>query len=167
MCVRRSSRCLHVPRLGLCNQTRGDVHSGRQAWPLPQAGRPGLTARAHGRPVGCPGVAPPAPPPADPAISPCWNPAGSWWFPVADLPSLAHANASFVTVDGDGTVPVECATADGFDAVERVGIRGDHRGLIAMQAGWDQVLTWLRSGTVLDAGERWNLVVSPDAAKTA
>ncbi|KFM27994.1 Lecithin-cholesterol acyltransferase-like 4 [Auxenochlorella protothecoides] len=71
---------------------------------------------------------------------------GSWWFPVSELKALPHANASYTYVDGDGTVPTESAMADGFDAVERVGLVGAHRPLISMQSAWDQITTWIRAG---------------------
>uniref|UniRef100_A0A1D1ZWS1 Lecithin-cholesterol acyltransferase-like 4 n=1 Tax=Auxenochlorella protothecoides TaxID=3075 RepID=A0A1D1ZWS1_AUXPR len=71
---------------------------------------------------------------------------GSWWFPVSELKALPHANASYTYVDGDGTVPTESAMADGFDAVERVGLVGAHRPLISMQSAWDQIMTWIRAG---------------------
>jgi len=33
-------------------------------------------------------------------------------------------------VEGDGTVPMESAMADGLVAEERIGVPGDHRGLV-------------------------------------
>ena len=85
---------------------------------------------------------------------------GSWWFPVTDLPSLPHANAGFTYTDGDGTVPVESALADGLEATERLGVKGLHRPLISMQSVWDQVLTWLGPDA---GGEPWHMLV-PSAA---
>lgn len=69
------------------------------------------------------------------------------WQLVAapNLEAVPHANASFTYIDGDGTVPTESATAHGLDPTASVALKADHRGLVASQAVFTQVLEWLRA----------------------
>ncbi|CAI9760034.1 unnamed protein product [Fraxinus pennsylvanica] len=55
---------------------------------------------------------------------------GSEDAPVSDLQQLPALLAKYINVDGDGTVPVESAKADGLQAEARVGVPGDHRGIL-------------------------------------
>ncbi|KAF9594096.1 hypothetical protein IFM89_027387 [Coptis chinensis] len=54
--------------------------------------------------------------------------------------------ANYIYVDGDGTVPVESAKADGLNAVARVGVHGDHRGIICNRHVFQILQHWLRAG---------------------
>ncbi|KAL2473927.1 Lecithin-cholesterol acyltransferase-like 4 [Forsythia ovata] len=55
---------------------------------------------------------------------------GSEDAPVSDLQQLPALLAKYINVDGDGTVPVESAKADGLQADARVGVPGNHRGIL-------------------------------------
>ena len=66
--------------------------------------------------------------------------------PVSDLHELRYLQARLVCVDGDGTVPVESAKADGFDAEERVGIPGEHRGILREPHLFRILKHWLKAG---------------------
>ncbi|KAI5387206.1 Lecithin-cholesterol acyltransferase-like 4, variant 2 [Lathyrus oleraceus] len=66
--------------------------------------------------------------------------------PVSDLHELRYLQPRFVCVDGDGTVPVESAKADGFIAEERVGIPGEHRGILCEPHLFRILKHWLRAG---------------------
>lgn len=50
--------------------------------------------------------------------------------PLADLTDILHTEALFDCKDGDGTVPVESAMGDGLQAMYRIGVPGEHRGLL-------------------------------------
>ncbi|KAL5975734.1 hypothetical protein ACLOJK_020060 [Asimina triloba] len=66
--------------------------------------------------------------------------------PVTDLVQLPLLQAKYVYVDGDGTVPLESAQADGLDAVARVGVPGDHRGIICDRHVFRILRHWLKAG---------------------
>ncbi|XP_068657048.1 lecithin-cholesterol acyltransferase-like 4 [Aristolochia californica] len=55
---------------------------------------------------------------------------GSEQTPISDLQQILLFQARYICVDGDGTVPAESAKADGLNAEARVGVPGDHRGII-------------------------------------
>eukprot|EP00270_Netrium_digitus_P004211 TRINITY_DN1514_c1_g2_i3.p1 TRINITY_DN1514_c1_g2~~TRINITY_DN1514_c1_g2_i3.p1 ORF type:complete len:487 (+),score=134.93 TRINITY_DN1514_c1_g2_i3:108-1568(+) len=55
---------------------------------------------------------------------------GSEVSPIKQLSDILSTEAEFTCVDGDGTVPVESAMADGLAAEKRVGMEGEHRGLL-------------------------------------
>ncbi|KAF9587430.1 hypothetical protein IFM89_002611 [Coptis chinensis] len=71
---------------------------------------------------------------------------GSEETPIADLQELPPFKANYIYVDGDGTVPVESAKADGLNAVARVGVHGDHRGIICDRHVFRILQHWLRAG---------------------
>ncbi|KAI3839868.1 hypothetical protein MKW98_010173, partial [Papaver atlanticum] len=52
----------------------------------------------------------------------------------------------YVCVDGDGTVPVESAKADGLKAEARVGVPGEHRGIICDRHVFRILKHWLKAG---------------------
>uniref|UniRef100_A0A166FW80 Lecithin-cholesterol acyltransferase-like 4 n=1 Tax=Daucus carota subsp. sativus TaxID=79200 RepID=A0A166FW80_DAUCS len=62
---------------------------------------------------------------------------------IREIPLLLVAN--YVCVDGDGTVPMESAKADGLDAVARVGVPGEHRGILCDRHVFRIVKHWLKA----------------------
>ncbi|KAI3669055.1 hypothetical protein L6452_40276 [Arctium lappa] len=70
---------------------------------------------------------------------------GSVDSPVTDLCELPLLDATYVNVDGDGTVPVESAKADRLDAEARVGIPGSHRGILKDKHLFRIVKHWLKA----------------------
>ncbi|XP_042514824.1 lecithin-cholesterol acyltransferase-like 4 [Macadamia integrifolia] len=71
---------------------------------------------------------------------------GSEEKPVRDLQQLPFFKAKYVCVDGDGTVPVESSKADGLDAEARVGVPGDHRGIVYDRHVFRILKHWLKAG---------------------
>ncbi|EFJ17895.1 hypothetical protein SELMODRAFT_113667 [Selaginella moellendorffii] len=71
---------------------------------------------------------------------------GSSDCPIENLSHILKTEATFTCVDGDGTVPVESAKADLLDAVARVGIPGDHRGILLEERLFRVVKHWLKAG---------------------
>ncbi|PWA60270.1 alpha/beta-Hydrolases superfamily protein [Artemisia annua] len=65
------------------------------------------------------------------------------------LDPLASSNftteATYINVDGDGIVPVESAKADGLVAEARVGIPGEHRGILCDKHMFRIVRHWLKA----------------------
>nr|CAB3488258.1 unnamed protein product [Digitaria exilis] len=71
---------------------------------------------------------------------------GSKLHPVSNLSNLLYAQGDYVYVDGDGSVPTESAKADGFNAVARVGVAADHRGIVCNHYVFRIVQHWLHAG---------------------
>ncbi|PSR87636.1 Lecithin-cholesterol acyltransferase-like [Actinidia chinensis var. chinensis] len=71
---------------------------------------------------------------------------GSAEAPVTDLQQLQFLKAKYICVDGDGTVPVESAQADGLDAEARVGVPGEHRGILCDRHVFRILQHWLNAG---------------------
>ncbi|KAI5563246.1 hypothetical protein BDE02_15G103600 [Populus trichocarpa] len=70
---------------------------------------------------------------------------GSAEVPVADLPELQFCEPKYICVDGDGTVPAESAKADGLNAEARVGVPGEHRGILSDHHLFRIVKHWLKA----------------------
>lgn len=70
---------------------------------------------------------------------------GSEDAPVKDIKQLPLCVAEYVNVDGDGTVPAESAKADGLNAEARVGIPGEHRGILADHHLFRIIKHWLKA----------------------
>ncbi|CAL1361024.1 unnamed protein product [Linum trigynum] len=66
--------------------------------------------------------------------------------PVSDLGDLRYYQPKYVCVDGDGTVPVESAKADGLNAEARVAIPGEHRGILCEHHLFRVVRHWIKAG---------------------
>ncbi|XP_028095154.1 lecithin-cholesterol acyltransferase-like 4 [Camellia sinensis] len=66
--------------------------------------------------------------------------------PVTDLQQLPFLQGRYVCVDGDGTVPVESAKADGLNAEARVGVPGEHRGILCDRHVFRILQHWLNAG---------------------
>ncbi|TKY58986.1 Lecithin-cholesterol acyltransferase 4 [Spatholobus suberectus] len=71
---------------------------------------------------------------------------GSGDKPVTDLQRLRYFQAKYVCVDGDGTVPIESAKADGLNAEARVGVPGEHRGILCEPHVFRLLKHWLKAG---------------------
>eukprot|EP00262_Sarcandra_glabra_P017622 TRINITY_DN6080_c0_g1_i1.p1 TRINITY_DN6080_c0_g1~~TRINITY_DN6080_c0_g1_i1.p1 ORF type:complete len:536 (-),score=86.36 TRINITY_DN6080_c0_g1_i1:97-1704(-) len=71
---------------------------------------------------------------------------GSNEAPILDMQQLLSLQAKYIYVDGDGTVPMESAKADGLHAEARVGVAGDHRGIICDHHVFRILKHWLRAG---------------------
>lgn len=70
---------------------------------------------------------------------------GSKDTPVTDLEQLPNLLARYICVDGDGTVPMESAKADGLKAEARVGVPGDHRGIVCDRHVFRILKHWLKA----------------------
>ncbi|KAL7089678.1 hypothetical protein ACP275_13G198800 [Erythranthe tilingii] len=70
---------------------------------------------------------------------------GSAKTPVSDLHQLPNLVAKYIYVDGDGTVPTESSKADGLRAVARVGVPGDHRGILCDRHVFRILKHWLKA----------------------
>ncbi|KAG8385120.1 hypothetical protein BUALT_Bualt03G0008500 [Buddleja alternifolia] len=70
---------------------------------------------------------------------------GSEDVPVSDLHQLPTLMAKYISVDGDGTVPMESAKADGLRAEARVGVPGDHRGILCDRHVFRVLKHWLKA----------------------
>ncbi|XVF40049.1 hypothetical protein PTKIN_Ptkin01aG0081300 [Pterospermum kingtungense] len=71
---------------------------------------------------------------------------GSEETPVTDMQDLRFFQPTYVCVDGDGTVPAESAKADGLHAEARVGVPGEHRGILCEPHVFRILKHWLRAG---------------------
>eukprot|EP00271_Cylindrocystis_brebissonii_P015684 TRINITY_DN38652_c0_g1_i1.p1 TRINITY_DN38652_c0_g1~~TRINITY_DN38652_c0_g1_i1.p1 ORF type:complete len:521 (-),score=105.23 TRINITY_DN38652_c0_g1_i1:1212-2774(-) len=56
---------------------------------------------------------------------------GSQESPLELLQDILQTEVEFENVNGDGTVPLESALGDGLDASFRIGVPGEHRGLLS------------------------------------
>ncbi|PQQ16351.1 lecithin-cholesterol acyltransferase-like 4 [Prunus yedoensis var. nudiflora] len=65
--------------------------------------------------------------------------------PVTDLRQLRYFQPKYVYVDGDGTVPAESAKADGLNAAARVGVPGEHRGILCAAPCIRILKCWLKA----------------------
>ncbi|XP_010536543.1 PREDICTED: lecithin-cholesterol acyltransferase-like 4 [Tarenaya hassleriana] len=71
---------------------------------------------------------------------------GNEKMPVKDLTKLRYFQPTYICVDGDGTVPVESAMADGLKAEARVGVPGEHRGILNDHRVFRMLKQWLKVG---------------------
>ncbi|XP_050233778.1 lecithin-cholesterol acyltransferase-like 4 [Mercurialis annua] len=65
--------------------------------------------------------------------------------PVTDLQELRFFQPAYVCVDGDGTVPAESAKADGLNAEARIGVPGEHRGILSDHHVFRILKHWLNA----------------------
>ncbi|KAH7661718.1 Lecithin:cholesterol/phospholipid:diacylglycerol acyltransferase protein [Dioscorea alata] len=79
----------------------------------------------------------------DTAHSVCY---GSELTPISDLKQLLPCQSKYICVNGDGTVAAESAKADGLNALARVGVPADHRGIICDRHVFRILKHWLKAG---------------------
>lgn len=70
---------------------------------------------------------------------------GTEKHPVTDLELLPFIEGTYICVDGDGTVPVESAKADGLNAEARIGVPGEHRGILSDSHVFRILKHWLNA----------------------
>ncbi|KAF3790608.1 Lecithin-cholesterol acyltransferase-like 4 [Nymphaea thermarum] len=91
---------------------------------------------------------------------------GSEKSPVSDLRQLLISEPNYVCVDGDGTVPAESASADGFCAEARIAVPADHRGIISDRHVFRILKHWLGAGEPDPYYNPMNdYVILPDASE--
>eukprot|EP00252_Welwitschia_mirabilis_P027406 TRINITY_DN938_c0_g1_i1.p1 TRINITY_DN938_c0_g1~~TRINITY_DN938_c0_g1_i1.p1 ORF type:complete len:571 (-),score=131.73 TRINITY_DN938_c0_g1_i1:672-2384(-) len=71
---------------------------------------------------------------------------GSEENPIVNLEEILDCEAVYSCVDGDGTVPLESAKADGFEAVERISVEADHRDIVCDEHFFNIIKSWLNIG---------------------
>lgn len=71
---------------------------------------------------------------------------GSEASPISDLEEVKYMEADYLCIDGDGTVPAESAKADGLNAEARVGVPGEHRGILSERHVFRILKDWLKAG---------------------
>ncbi|CAA6668602.1 unnamed protein product [Spirodela intermedia] len=71
---------------------------------------------------------------------------GSQESPISDLRQILTAEPNYIYLDGDGTVPMESSKADGLDALARVGVPADHRGIVCDRHVFRILKHWLKAG---------------------
>ncbi|KAJ3693526.1 hypothetical protein LUZ60_009006 [Juncus effusus] len=71
---------------------------------------------------------------------------GSQADPVSDLKKLLCMEPKYINVNGDGTVPAESAKADGMEAIARVSVQADHRGIVSNRHVFRILKHWLKAG---------------------
>ncbi|KAL9275127.1 Lecithin-cholesterol acyltransferase-like 4-like protein [Drosera capensis] len=71
---------------------------------------------------------------------------GSEDSPVKDFQQIRDMLADYICLDGDGTVPIESAQADGFNAEARIGVPGEHRGILRERHIFRILKHWLNAG---------------------
>ncbi|PKI56837.1 lecithin-cholesterol acyltransferase-like 4 [Punica granatum] len=70
---------------------------------------------------------------------------GSEEMPVTELQEMQFCLPTYVCVDGDGTVPAESARGDGLKAEARVGVPGEHRGILCDHHVFRILKHWLNA----------------------
>eukprot|EP00249_Psilotum_nudum_P003534 c16952_g1_i1 orf=246-1667(+) len=71
---------------------------------------------------------------------------GSEESPIESLQDILHTEADYNCTDGDGTVPLASAMADELSATARVGIPGEHRGVLHEDRLFRILKHWLNAG---------------------
>ncbi|XP_057471467.1 phospholipase A(1) LCAT3-like isoform X2 [Actinidia eriantha] len=88
---------------------------------------------------------------------------GSETSPIEDLSEVCHTMPLYSYVDGDGTVPAESAKADGFAAIERVGVSGTHRQLLRNKTVFQLIQKWLGVGPTVSNHKKTSKVMDVDS----
>ncbi|KAG9157603.1 hypothetical protein Leryth_024610 [Lithospermum erythrorhizon] len=73
------------------------------------------------------------------------------WFrtsPIDDVSDVCQTTPQYTYVNGDGTVPVESAKADKFEAVERAGVGATHKWTIEDERVFELIQSWLGGCTM-------------------
>ncbi|KAI3517859.1 hypothetical protein L1887_17080 [Cichorium endivia] len=89
---------------------------------------------------------------------------GSESDPINDPSEICHTLPEYSYVDGDATVPAESAMADGFPAIERVGIPGAHRALLRNENVFEYIRKWLGIQELSSKHVKTSKVVDVDLA---
>ncbi|XP_078166943.1 alpha/beta-Hydrolases superfamily protein isoform X1 [Carex rostrata] len=71
---------------------------------------------------------------------------GSELAPISDVEQILSLQPQFIFVTGDGSVPAESAKADGLNAISRIGVPADHRGIVCDRHVFRILKQWLKAG---------------------